>query len=265
MPFMKTEFSFIFKNFNFYLIFLTVEFPSRDVTYLVGTEDTLNCKLTNYPGCVDNDLATYCPAMLQGNNRLDRILKWKMYLNFFYNDDNIHNVVFAEGVVHDPVQMLKSIQGKCVIFNVCQNTKKFPSHPHDGSAPSEVKPEGSISNIKYINKNNDENKIVNSIFQKTIYDSKSEIHNNQKDIIEMKNLRLNGLNDFQNEKKKLKFDKNNNENPNKKLESYENEKKVQSESEIEIEIENELDEKYSQIKENYNSRETYLKYMPLYS
>ena len=79
----------------------------------------------------------------------------------------------------------------------------------------------------------------------------------------MKNLRLNGLNDFQNEKKKLKFDKNNIENPNKKLESYENEKKVQSESEREIE--NELDEKYSKIKENYNSRETYLKYMPLYS
>ena len=79
----------------------------------------------------------------------------------------------------------------------------------------------------------------------------------------MKNLRLNGLNDFQNEKKKLKFDKNNNENPNKKLENYENENKVPSE--IEIGIENELDEKYSQIKENYNSRETYLKYMPLYS
>ena len=63
---------------------------------------------------------------------------------------------------------------------------------------------------------NDGNKIVNSIFQRTIYDSKSEIHNNQKDIIEMKNLRHNGLNDFQNEKKKLKFDKNNSENPNKK-------------------------------------------------
>ena len=63
----------------------------------------------------------------------------------------------------------------------------------------------------------------------------------------------------------MKFDKNNNENPTKKLESNENENKVQSESEIEIEIENELDEKYSQIKENYNSRETYLKYMPLYS
>ena len=79
----------------------------------------------------------------------------------------------------------------------------------------------------------------------------------------MKNLRLNGRNDFQNEKEKLNFDNNNHQNPNKKLDGYENEKNVQSE--LEIEIENELDEKYSQIKENYNSRETYLKYMPLYS
>ena len=79
----------------------------------------------------------------------------------------------------------------------------------------------------------------------------------------MKNLRLNGLNDFQNQKKKLKSDNNNHQNPSKKLDSYENEKNVQSE--LEIELENELDEKYSQIKEYYNSRETYLKYMPLYS
>jgi hypothetical protein len=41
-------------------------FPLRDITYLGGTNDTINCKLTGYPGCQDNDLATYCPAMLQG-------------------------------------------------------------------------------------------------------------------------------------------------------------------------------------------------------
>ena len=176
---------------------------------------------------MDNDLATYCPAMLQGNNRLDRILKWKMYLNFFYNDDNIHNVVFAEGVVHDPVQMLKSFQGKCVIFNICQNTKKFPSHPHDGSPPSEVKPEGSISlhsevkpegsislhsevkpegsislhsevkpegtifyNI-FVNGYNNKNEIVGRNFQKTIDETEEEITNSVKYDNKMKNLRPN--------------------------------------------------------------------------
>ena len=98
----------------------------------MGTEDTSNCKLKWYPGCCDNDLATYCPAMLQGNNRLDRILNWKIYLEKMYGTDNVHNVVFAEGVVHDPVQMLKSLKGKCVIFNVCQKTVNFPDHSHDG-------------------------------------------------------------------------------------------------------------------------------------
>jgi hypothetical protein len=98
----------------------------------VGTEDTSNCKLNGFTGCQDNDLATYCPAMLQGNNRLDRILNWKMYLRFYYNNDNIHNVVFAEGVVHDPVQMLKSPKGKCVIFHICPAPTSFPGHTHDG-------------------------------------------------------------------------------------------------------------------------------------
>ena len=260
---------------------------------------------------MDNDLATYCPAMLQGNNRLDRILKWKMYLNFFYNDDNIHNVVFAEGVVHDPVQMLKSFQGKCVIFNICQNTKKFPSHPHDGSPPSEVKPEGSISlhsevkpegsislhsevkpegsislhsevkpegsislhsevkpegsislhsevkpegtifYNKFVNGYNNKNEIVGRIFQKTIDETEEEITNSVKYDNKMKNLRPNEKINFKNVMKKMNFDENNNNEKNRK--------KQQNKNEIENPIE--LNENYSQKKEKYNSRETYLKYM----
>ena len=80
---------------------------------------------------MDNDLATYCPAMLQGSNRLDRLLNWKMYLTNYYEKDDIHNVVFADGIMHDPVQMLKSIKGKCVIFNICQKPALFPGHSHD--------------------------------------------------------------------------------------------------------------------------------------
>lgn len=55
-----------------------------------------------------------------------------MYLRFYYNNDNTHNVVFAEGVVHDPVQMLKSPKGKCVIFHICPAPTSFPGHTHDG-------------------------------------------------------------------------------------------------------------------------------------
>ena len=211
---------------------------------------------------MDNDLATYCPAMLQGNNRLDRILKWKMYLNFFYNDDNIHNVVFAEGVVHDPVQMLKSFQGKCVIFNICQNAKKFPSHPHDGSPPSEVKPEGSIFYNKFVNgDNNNKNKIVDKIFQKTIDDAEEEIPNIKKYDNKMKNLRPNEKINFQNVMKKMNFDENNNKIIKKNRKMQQNENENENEIHLEIENQNEVNENYSQKKEKYDSRAIYLKYM----
>ena len=135
---------FLFLSYLYFQSFILSEFPTRDITYLVGTEDISNCKLKWYPGCSDNDLATYCPAMLQGNNRLDRILNWKMYLEDLYGNENVHNVVFAEGVVHDPVQMLKSLKGKCVIFNVCQKAVKFPDHSHEGD-PGQINSGGRIS------------------------------------------------------------------------------------------------------------------------
>ena len=140
-------FNFVYLTYfltHLFLSFLFSEFPTRDITYLVGTEDISNCKLKWYPGCCDNDLATYCPAMLQGNNRLDRILNWKMYLEDLYGNENVHNVVFAEGVVHDPVQMLHSLKGKCVIFNVCQKAVRFPDHSHEGD-PGQINSGGRIA------------------------------------------------------------------------------------------------------------------------
>ena len=172
IPFFLSFFtSFLFLNLTHFIIFLCFcfpfssfislsEFPTRDITYLVGTEDTSNCKLKWYPGCCDNDLATYCPAMLQGNNRLDRILNWKMYLEDLYGNENVHNVVFAEGVVHDPVQMLKSLKGKCVIFNVCQKAVKFPDHSHEGD-PGQINSGGRISQtpgVRVLHSNSTERK-----------------------------------------------------------------------------------------------------------
>lgn len=103
---------------------------------------------------MDNDLATYCPAMLQGNNRLDRLLKWKMYLTNYYEKENIHNVVFANGIMHDPVQMLKSVKGKCVIFNICQKPSLFPGHSHDvDPGPSNSGGRDAVSNSTSITTN----------------------------------------------------------------------------------------------------------------
>lgn len=53
-----------------------VDFPMKKITYLAGLSDTVNCDLSGFEGCDDSDLATYCEAMLQGNNRVDRMIKW---------------------------------------------------------------------------------------------------------------------------------------------------------------------------------------------
>jgi hypothetical protein len=55
-----------------------------------------------------------------------------VYLSQYYHSDNIHKIVFAEGVVHDPVQMVHSNKGKCVIFNICPTPIKYPGHTHPG-------------------------------------------------------------------------------------------------------------------------------------
>jgi hypothetical protein len=95
-------------------------------------------------GCNDNELATYCQAMLQGDNRLDRILKWREYLNYFYSnrqdslqpegdiyqEQDVHKVVFAEGVVHDPVQMIKTDIWRCVVLLLCPQTLTGPLTSH---------------------------------------------------------------------------------------------------------------------------------------
>lgn len=96
-----------------------LDFKNRDVTYLIGSDDTDNCKLTYKHLCNDNELATYCEAMLQGNNRVDRALKYVAYLNQYYQGNLNHKVIFSNGVPHDPVRMMKSTTGKCIIFQIC--------------------------------------------------------------------------------------------------------------------------------------------------
>ena len=243
--------------------------------------------------------------MLQGNNRLDRILKWKMYLNYFYSNDNIHNVVFAEGVVHDPVQMLKSLQGKCVIFNICQNSKKFPSHPHDGLPSGEIKTGGlnlgkrnvdkvdenfideKIENLyeiivddnkinngnnnynEYEDENENENESMNEEKNQFINENKNENRkirdeNKNIEINEMKYLRTKRKREFDiKNKKDIKYD-----NINLRI-NYMIERKIDTKTKTKTNTETVILDKdvmignYNQIKENYNSLETYLKYTKL--
>lgn len=80
-------------------------------------EDNVNCRLKNYQGCNDNQLATYCPAMLQGSNRLERFLNWKNHLKTFYYHTETQRVTYVPGVSHDAVMMLNSIEAQTVLFS----------------------------------------------------------------------------------------------------------------------------------------------------
>lgn len=100
---------------------LCAAFPGRDLHLLIGLNDSLNCKLPGAgEGCQDNDLATYCPAMLQGANRLDRFLKWRDYLEAFYHLNNTIDYTFVKNIAHDAVAMLRSDAAKCVVFKYCE-------------------------------------------------------------------------------------------------------------------------------------------------
>ena len=65
--------------------------------------------------------------MLQGNDRFDRLLKWQIYLQIFYDNTNVHTFLFPRDMLHNSVQTLKSKDGKCLIFNICRNNPEiFP-------------------------------------------------------------------------------------------------------------------------------------------
>ena len=99
---------------------ILANFPLLDMTYLVATNDYQNCRLgreKNSLACNDNELATYCQAMLQGENRLDRAVKWHAYLRHLYGRE-VHSMRYVEGVDHDPLGCIASSVGKCVIFGL---------------------------------------------------------------------------------------------------------------------------------------------------
>ena len=41
--------------------------------------------------------------MLQGDNRMDRMLKWMRYLEYFFGR-KVHSLLLVDDVAHDPVK-----------------------------------------------------------------------------------------------------------------------------------------------------------------
>ena len=130
---------------------LPLEFLQRDMLHVVGMADSLNCKLSGFPGCMDNELATTCAAMLQGDNRLDRFFRYRQHILETAVSDwlslpgagssstgsstttssssgalssaylpvfPMHGLVYVPGLGHDPVAMVQSAEGRCALFEV---------------------------------------------------------------------------------------------------------------------------------------------------
>ena len=74
--------------------------------------------------CDDHELVTTCPGLLQGINRVDRMKRWIVYLQFYFKFDDFisqsnHLLVPVKNVGHDAEKMIESSEGKCLIFDIC--------------------------------------------------------------------------------------------------------------------------------------------------
>ena len=76
----------------------TAAFPTRDVRYLQGNNDTCNEALV--PGCHSHGLETTCMDMLQGRFRRERGLRYYRYLREFFGGPT-HRLYLVPDVGHD--------------------------------------------------------------------------------------------------------------------------------------------------------------------
>lgn len=80
-------------------------FLARDVTYLLGEEDTM----------MDSGLDTSCAANLQGSQRFERGMVFAAYLDVRYPTQS-HMVVTVPGVGHSKSAMYESAEGVATLF-----------------------------------------------------------------------------------------------------------------------------------------------------
>lgn len=111
-------------------------FLHRNIHFLVGMNDSRNCKLQSIPDCNDNELATYCEAMVQGENRFDRFEKWKAYiddLEYRYNYTLSHS-----SIMKGSSQELIQRNNISVIDNLYQNTSIASTFAHVNASEDEM-------------------------------------------------------------------------------------------------------------------------------
>eukprot|EP00026_Physarum_polycephalum_P008285 Phypoly_transcript_08367.p1 GENE.Phypoly_transcript_08367~~Phypoly_transcript_08367.p1 ORF type:complete len:373 (+),score=50.89 Phypoly_transcript_08367:270-1388(+) len=91
------------------------EYKLKDVTYLLGTDDTCNDFLGPDCGCNDSSLDTGCDAEMQGYCRLMRGAVYYQYLKFYYKTQ-VHKLHFVSGLAHDGCGMVTSAASVESIF-----------------------------------------------------------------------------------------------------------------------------------------------------
>jgi hypothetical protein len=85
-------------------------YPKRKVTYLLGELDTKD----------SNDLDKTCPAMAQGENRMQRGVAYHKRFNETFNAS--HNLVIVPGCGHSADCMFRTEAAKKVLFAAIQST-----------------------------------------------------------------------------------------------------------------------------------------------
>lgn len=89
---------------------IKAQYSQRDVVYLLGADD-------NDPNA--SSLDKTCPAMLQGNHRLERGKIYYNYLKYFFGGaiENIHAQAILPGIGHSSTDVFASNCGKFYLFD----------------------------------------------------------------------------------------------------------------------------------------------------
>lgn len=99
------------------------QYPGRNVTYLIGTEED-DCACEEQPGgqwdgvgSCGEYLDCGCEARWQGRNRYERAHLFYQFMDTYY-PDHIHELIEVPGVGHSSGGMMRSNEGKQLLFRV---------------------------------------------------------------------------------------------------------------------------------------------------
>lgn len=110
------------------------EYKTKNVWYLLGTNDTCNEEMGDC-GCSDNSLDAGCAALMQGFCRFQRGVIFYQYLQHYYNAST-HNMSYVEGLAHDGCRMITSSESLTAMFPNAKISNSTEGTTSSGSTTS---------------------------------------------------------------------------------------------------------------------------------